>query len=95
MVDVIRYAAGGCLSLLGVAFIGCTYAALFSKREGGYSFIPFVGPLALISGIAITPLPFSHWLWLAFLVDLNSVAIPASVKLIVESVMPSSPSDGE
>ncbi len=74
--DIVRYIAGGLIALFGAYIMISTYITLFTKKEGGMSFVPLIAPLAFVGGVAITPLPFSHWLWLAFLFDLNTIAIP-------------------
>ena len=86
--DIVRYIAGGLIALFGAYIMISTYITLFTKKEGGMSFVPLIAPLAFVGGVAITPLPFSHWLWLAFLVDLNSLAIPSTVKFLFSSSPP-------
>ena len=79
--DIARYIVGGSLALLGAVIVFSTYVAVLRKRagDGGYSLIPLIGPLAFIGGVAISPISFSHWLWLVFLIDINTIAIPATV----------------
>ena len=86
--DIVGYIAGGFIALFGAYIIVITYVGLFTKKEGGMSLVPLIAPLAVVGGVAITPLPFSHWLWLAFLVDLNSLAIPSTVKFLFSSSSP-------
>lgn len=82
MVEATRYIVGGLIALIGAWFIVASLFTIFTKREGRTSLMPFIGPLAFIGGVAITPLPFSHWLWLAFLVDINTIAIPSMVMFL-------------
>ncbi len=74
MVEAIRYIVGGLIALFGMFVIISPFLVMFTKREGSYSLVPLIGPIAFIGGVAITPLPFSHWLWLAFLFDINTMA---------------------
>ncbi len=85
--DIARYIVGGSFALLGAFIIFSTYVAVFKKRagDGGYSLIPLIGPLAFIGGVAISPISFSHWLWLVFLIDINSIAIPAMAAALFSS----------
>ncbi len=90
--DIVRYIAGGLIALFGAYIIVGTYITLFTKiftkKEGGMSLVPLIAPLAFVGGVAITPLPFSHWLWLAFFVDLNTIGY------VIQPFLPSPPEDG-
>ena len=94
MLEATRYIVGGLIALFGTFVIICSFLIIFTKtkREGGYSLVPLIGPIAFIGGVAITPLPFNHWLWLAFLFDVNTMAIPS---MAVISLFSPSPSEDE
>ncbi len=93
MIETLRYIAGGFVALFGAFIIVGTYITIFTKstKKGGTSLVPLVGPLAIVGGIAITPLPFSHWIWVVFLIDLNTTLIPAG--LVMSKFSPPSPKD--
>ena len=97
MIEIIRYIAGGLIALFGAYVIISPILMLITNtnRKGGFSLIPLIGPAAFIGGVAVTPLPFSHWLWLAFLVDMNTLAIPAAATFWAKSLFSSSPSEDE
>ena len=97
MIEIITYIAGGLIALFGAFVIISPILMLITNtnRKGGFSLMPLIGPAAFIGGVAVTPLPFSHWLWLAFLVDMNSLAIPSAVTFWVKYLFSSSPFEDE
>ena len=78
MIETLRYVAGGLIAFFGAFIIVGTYITILTKttEKSGTSLVPLVGPLAIVGGIAVTPLPFSHWIWAVFLIDLNTMLIP-------------------
>jgi hypothetical protein len=68
--------AGALLGLFGLYIVGCNYARQvinFRNRNDPdahwSSPAPLVGPLFIIVGYTLLPFPFTKWIFLAFLLD--------------------------
>jgi len=78
-VEVLRLVFASALLLFGVFIVVTNYVRQIAnlrnrKKEGRWSSpAPFVGPLFIIIGYSALPLEFSKWIFLAFVLDPDTV----------------------
>ena len=92
--EALRFVLGGALLLFGVFIVATNYVRQLAnfragKRGGnGSSPAPFIGPLFIVVGYAALPVGFSGWIFLAFLVDpdtlITVLGLPALIRALRE-----------
>ena len=88
--EVLRYLIGGALLLFGVFVVITNYVRQISnfrnrKKDGHWSSpAPVLGPLLIIVGYAALPIEFSNWVFLAVILDPDTVitviGLPSFIK---------------
>ena len=69
---------GSLVLLFGLFIVVMSYARQIqnsrNRETASYSSpVPFVGPVFVVVGYAASPLPFSPWIFLVFLLDLDTL----------------------
>ena len=92
--EVLRYLFGGALLLFGIFVVVSNYVRQISnirtRRKGGKwsSPAPIVGPLFIIVGYAVLPVGFSNWIFLAVVLDPDTVitviGLPSLIRALRE-----------
>ena len=91
---MLRYLFAGALILFGLFIVIANYVRLITnyrnrKKDGHWSSpAPIIGPLFVIIGYSVLPLEFSNWIFLAVILDPDTVitviGLPHLVKALRE-----------
>ena len=84
----VRAIIGIILILFGAYIIILNFIRQFNnakKKDGKYSSpAPFIGPLCIVIGYAILPIKFSWLIFLAFVIDPDTIIIIASIPFLIK-----------
>lgn len=90
--DTLRYVLGGLLLIFGAVIVSVNYARQISnfrnrKKDGHWSSpFPIIGPLLIVVGYSALPIGFSKWVFLAFVLDPDTVAAVLSLPFLVRAL---------
>ena len=90
--EILRYLFGGALLLLGILIVITNYVRQISnyrnRKENDHwsSPAPLVGPLFIIVGYATLPIEFSKWIFLAILLDPDTVVTVIGLPHLVKAL---------
>ena len=92
--EMLRYLFAGALLLFGLFIVVTNYVRLTAnyrnrKKDGHWSSpAPIVGPLFIIVGYSLLPFEFTNWIFLAFILDPDTVitviGLPHLIKALRE-----------
>ena len=89
--EVLRFIFGGVLLLFGIFIVITNYVRQISnfrnRNKGGHwsSPAPFVGPVFIIVGYAALPIEFSNWIFLAFILDPDTVVTVIGLPFLIKA----------
>lgn len=90
--DILRYVFGGLFFIFGAFIVLVNYARQISnfhnrKKDGHWSSpVPIMGPLLIVIGYSALPIEFSKWVFLAFVLDPDTVIAVISLPFLIRAL---------